>query len=276
MIRSPIRSPIRSAVSGVFERRASGGAAAFDPMTLFASGEQGVWYDPSDMSSLWQDAGRSIPVTAAGQSVAVMDDKSGNANHLTLSNAVLGEALGLRYITCNGSTTGGVTSAINFSGTSNLSIFAGIRKLTDAAMGMIAELSATVSSNNGTFWFLAGDAGGNYSINAKGTAQNYRKYSTYTAPITNVISASLTSIAANSAAAISVRVDGVLNAGTSSSTNVSSGNFGTFPLYLARRNLASLPFSGNIYGFILRGAVSTAEEIANTEAFIGEKAGVFF
>lgn len=44
--------------------------------SLFAAGEQGVWYDPSDMSTLYQDSAGTTPVTAVGQPVGLMLDKS--------------------------------------------------------------------------------------------------------------------------------------------------------------------------------------------------------
>ena len=50
---------------------------------LFANGEQGAWYDPSDLSTLFQDVEGTIPVTTDGQPVALMLDKSGNDNHAT-------------------------------------------------------------------------------------------------------------------------------------------------------------------------------------------------
>jgi hypothetical protein len=40
------------------------------------------WYDPSDISTLWKDTARTIPVTADGDLVAAMDDKSGNGNRV--------------------------------------------------------------------------------------------------------------------------------------------------------------------------------------------------
>lgn len=55
--------------------------APFAPGFLFSSTSKGVWYDPSDLSTLWQDTAGTVPVTAAGQSVARMDDKSGLGNH---------------------------------------------------------------------------------------------------------------------------------------------------------------------------------------------------
>jgi len=51
------------------------------PSELFANGEQGVWYDPSDLSTLFQDAAGTIPVTGVEQPVGLMLDKSGRGNH---------------------------------------------------------------------------------------------------------------------------------------------------------------------------------------------------
>ena len=49
---------------------------AFTPDALFAANEQGAWYDPSDMSKLFQDAAGTTPVTAVEQPVGLMLDKS--------------------------------------------------------------------------------------------------------------------------------------------------------------------------------------------------------
>lgn len=50
-------------------------------LALFAGGKQGVFYDPSDKSTLFQDVAGTIPVTKNGDPVALMRDKSGNGNH---------------------------------------------------------------------------------------------------------------------------------------------------------------------------------------------------
>ena len=57
--------------------------APFSPASLFAGGEQGGWWDPSDLSTLWQDTAATIPVTTDGQAVARINDKAGRGNHLT-------------------------------------------------------------------------------------------------------------------------------------------------------------------------------------------------
>jgi len=44
--------------------------------SMFSSGEQGFFYDPNDLSTMYQDAAGTVPVTAAGQPVGLMLDKS--------------------------------------------------------------------------------------------------------------------------------------------------------------------------------------------------------
>lgn len=48
---------------------------------MFSRGEPGAWYDPSDLSTLFQDAAGTTPVTAVEQPVGRMLDKSGRGNH---------------------------------------------------------------------------------------------------------------------------------------------------------------------------------------------------
>ena len=55
----------------------------FDPLVLFTGGKQGVWYDPSDLSTLFQDVAGTVPVTTNDNPVGKILDKSGNNNHAT-------------------------------------------------------------------------------------------------------------------------------------------------------------------------------------------------
>jgi hypothetical protein len=48
----------------------------FSPLELFASGESGVWYDPSDLTTLFQDSLGTTPVASDGDPVGLMLDKS--------------------------------------------------------------------------------------------------------------------------------------------------------------------------------------------------------
>lgn len=65
-------------------RRRRGGSAsapAFSPSTLYSSGSQGIWLDPSDLSTMFSDRAGTIPVTTPGTVVGKRLDKSGRGNH---------------------------------------------------------------------------------------------------------------------------------------------------------------------------------------------------
>jgi len=53
-----------------------GSFTAFSPSALFAANEPGVWFDPSDLTTLFQDPAGTTPVTTPGQTVGLMLDKS--------------------------------------------------------------------------------------------------------------------------------------------------------------------------------------------------------
>ena len=72
---------------GVSLRHLRGTVAGFSPFTLFAGGEEGVWYDPSDLTTLFTDVAGTTPVTTPGDAIALMLDKSGNDYHATQSTA---------------------------------------------------------------------------------------------------------------------------------------------------------------------------------------------
>ena len=53
---------------------------------LFAGGKMGLWYDFSDLSTLYQDVDGLVPVTSDGQPVQKIMDKSGNGLHAIVYN----------------------------------------------------------------------------------------------------------------------------------------------------------------------------------------------
>ena len=61
---------------------------SFEPASLFTGTDTGWAYDLADMSTLFQDAAGTTPVTAVGQPVGRCLDKSGRGNHRTQSIAL--------------------------------------------------------------------------------------------------------------------------------------------------------------------------------------------
>ena len=80
----PSSHPFGGIVSPFGQRRAGGGAAAFDPASLFANGEAGAWFEPSPTTTFADTAGTTA--AAVGDAVARMNDLSGNGNHATQSD----------------------------------------------------------------------------------------------------------------------------------------------------------------------------------------------
>jgi hypothetical protein len=59
------------------------GGSVWSPSAIFASSEVGVWYDPLDIDTLYQDNAGSTAVTAYGQRIGYLRDESGNSNNAT-------------------------------------------------------------------------------------------------------------------------------------------------------------------------------------------------
>lgn len=241
--------------------------SVFSPRSLFAAGEQGVWFDPSDLSTLFQDSGGTTPVTAAGQPVALVRDKSGRSNHLTLANCTLQQAAGLWYVAFNGTSSGGATAAINFSATDKMTVHAGLHKASDAARGIFLEL-ATLGP--GTFNMSAPDPGlGNFAFGHVGANSSFfSQVASAAAPATRV----LTGTSDLATSTLILRMNGVPSGQVTQPTG--GGNFTANVLNIGRRGGGTLFFNGRLYGLIVRGAASSAQQIASAERWMASRTGV--
>ena len=164
--------------------------------------------------------------------------------------------------------TGG---SIDFSATDRMTVWAGVTKLSDAALGAVAEISADSTVNNGAFWLLAPYTAGvnHYSSLSRGTANAIAVSAAAAdaAPDTAVLSARMDI----SAPVNELRVDSVI-AQTQTATQ-GTGNYGSYPLYIGRRNNASLPFNGRVYALLGRGAATSAALISQAERWVAAKQG---
>ena len=243
----------------------------FVPSTLFASGEEGAWYDPSDLSTMFQNSdGTGAP--AIDSPVGYIADKSGNGNHAIQATSskrpTLKQSGSLYYLEFEGA-QGLATSAIDFTGTDEMTVSAGITKDTlDTAV--IAELSGNVTGNLGSFRLAAiSTASGLYRFQSRGdgTAQasNASPFGTGTSV--------LTGIGDISGPECTIRVDGTQEA--TNTTTQGAGNYGNKTLNIgARSNGTTLFLDGRIYSLIIRGATCTATELTLLEDYIAAKTGV--
>lgn len=76
-----IKTPLSTVIGGAFwtpEATIISGQQSFSQLVkkLFSNNEQGFFYDPNDLSTMFQDSAGTIPVTGVGQPVGLMLDKS--------------------------------------------------------------------------------------------------------------------------------------------------------------------------------------------------------
>jgi len=179
-----------------------------------------------------------------------------------------------QYIKYNGSNQFLSTASVDFTATAQMSVFAGVRKLSDS-YEMIVEQSVAVGSNLGTFAVgvgsgLSGTTASAYFSASHGSAvisvnQIAQTASAYAAPLTNVL-ATQCDISGNS---VILRLNGSQVATASGSQG--TGNYGNYTLYFGMRAGTSLPFNGQEYQMIIVGKTLTAAQITSTETFVNGK-----
>lgn len=247
------------------------GGAAFSPASLFSNGERGAWYDPSDLSSMFQNSD-ATGAAAVDQPVGYIADKSGNGNHAIQATStkrpILKETGGLYYLEFDGVDDGLVSSSIDFTNNDEMSVFAGVT-LDTSGTKAVAELSENSGSNDGAFR-LTSISSNIWRYASKGdSALRNANSSGYSVPITNVLTG-LSTISGDSAI---IRIDGSQEG--SVTQDQGSGNYGNYPVNIgSRNNGASQVLDGRIYGLIVRGVLSGASKIAATESYMASKTGV--
>ena len=253
------------------------GGAAFDPVSLFASGEEGALFLPGPTTCFTDTAGTTA--AGAGDSVARINDTSGNGNHATQATAAARPVLqqtagGLWYLDFDGVDDGMATASIDFTSTDKMSVFAGVEKDSESQVGFILETSNNFSFNTGSLYMAVNSSSGtvDYEVTSRGTATAVPALlatSDDAQPALAVISATH-DISGDSSV---LRVNGAQV--DEAMADQGAGNFGDYPLNIgARNNAASVFFDGRIYGLIVRGATSTAQEISDTETFLAARSGV--
>jgi hypothetical protein len=179
------------------------------------------------------------------------------------------------YLKFDGMDDAMTTNSVDFSAGDKMTVFAGVRKLSDAA-AILAELSVQIAINNGTFYLVSGadpSPSDRYSSASRGTSTLTTAFAATTtvgnAPDTAVLSSThnisgdLSTIRRNSIA------------GTSAIADQGSGNFGDYPLFIGARNQASSYLNGHIYGMVIRGAASTSEQISATENWLNQRTAAY-
>jgi lysophospholipase L1-like esterase len=271
-IRSVIRRPIVSAMApGV------GGGAAWSPLIFFSGGEQGGWYDPSDLSTLFQDAAGTTPVTAAGQTVKRWNDKSGRGNHMSNAAATWTyqvDAAGKPYVQTDGTTRLNLVSGTTLAWGAGTATIVVSYKPTTAGQSRTIVGFGNVSNTVGTWSFESISGGplvyrrGSGSFGGNSSAS----VSTTTTTFCATIDLSGTTHATETE---NWRVNGSSPALTNyGATDTGTGNFGSNDLRIAGGGTNPSSFwSGRIYQIIVSAKKATLAELQLAETYSGDKAG---
>jgi hypothetical protein len=162
-------------------------------------------------------------------------------------------------------------SSLDLSGTDKVTVWAGVYKNSDAAFGVLAELTANAGSNNGGLAVIApGNSPTRYQWVSRGTAaaSAVTSSASFSAPHSAVFSG-VGDIAADVCA---LRINGAQVA--TDSTDQGTGNYANAVLYMGRRNNTSNPLNGKVYCIIIRGGVTDAATLALTERYVGSRMGI--
>jgi hypothetical protein len=176
----------------------------------------------------------------------------------------------LPYLSFDGFDDALTTNSIDFSATDKMTVFAGVRKLSDAALGVVVGNGV----GNGSFEMFAPRASGgsqSYAFAQRTTTvvEAIVGAATYPAPDTAV----LTGTADIGAPLVTLRRNGAQV--VSNNAALAAGNFGNFALNVGSRDGASLYFTGWLSSLIGRGAATAAGQISATEQWVNTKTGAY-
>jgi hypothetical protein len=151
-------------------------------------------------------------------------------------------------------------------------VFAGVRKNSDAAIGIVVESSADWFMNNGALALAAPNTvAANFGWNSRGSLSVIgTTANSFPAPTTQVLSG----VSSISEDILRLRQNG------SQTLNVTSdqgtGNYLAYPFYIGMRAGSSLPFNGQLYSLIVRfGTNLTTDTITSTETWVNGKTGAY-
>ncbi len=161
-----IKTPLSTVIGGAFWTPGctviGGNTPTFDQQIqkLFANNEQGFAYDPNDLTTMFQDAAGTVPVTGAGQPVGLILDKSKGlklGQNMAIASTIQGVPIGgsalTTYTVANNLIVGHVyyvqVTVSNYSGTDTV----GLAGASNDAF-LLMPPSTRLKSGNGIISFI--------------------------------------------------------------------------------------------------------------------------
>lgn len=248
---------------------ATAGPPAFDPSQLYAGGIDGAFFRTS-LSTLFQDTAGTVPVTAAGQSIALRLDMSGNGHHAMQATPANRptyqvDGNGLGYIAYSGSQYMDCGTGFNattfYLCTAYNSSAAGQRLLDARGTGTVGTVKGWYvksSAPTGDDGFVVDD--GTASIGSGHTTTNNTNHVGYFDHVT--------------ASAIRYELEGGSGLTTVSGSTLGSTTSTATSRIGAASNNATQGLIGREYGIALVKSTPTADQIANLRAWMAAQCGV--
>jgi hypothetical protein len=170
------------------------------------------------------------------------------------------------------------TNAVDFSGTGEMTVVWGGRKVSDATIGTLVELSVGSGVQNGSFMITAGgqaSAGAKYGSTLRGTALVYADTpASFSSPSSNVLSLIENIGQTNAVDEMMLRINGAAQTLTIVGANAGTGNYGSHKLYFGARAGTSL-FGNHEENFIfIRGATTPVFYLEQLENIAASKLGI--
>ena len=218
--------------------------------------------------------------TAFFDNISVRELPGNHATQATSTKRPILKLIGGKYsLLFDGVDDALATASIDFTATDKMTVFAGVRKLSDAAQGFLIETSTDANSNNGAFQVRVPGTGTAYAIGHRGTVvgELYQTLGNFASPLTDVLACSFDLQGAAITDRLKLRVDtapvALPTAVIAGPTTV--GNYGNYPLYIGSRGGTTLPFNGHLYSLLIRGAQSTDAQIVSAETYVNSKTGAY-
>lgn len=238
------------------------------PIALFTAGTTGFLYDPAQMSTLFQDAAGTVPVTAANQPVGRIKDLSGLGNHAVQTTASArplyktdGTKHWLEFDGVNDHLNTSVISWASFKATIGTGIFKGV------------DTRATIIDGVGAPRFsieAPGPSGADFAAFLWSTL-------TVTATVRHASAAPVAGVLVANFDMTNRKVGMALNGGTALSAFAASGSgvVSDGAYSIGRRSGSAQYLKGKLYGLMGISRILTSTETTQLTSFLNARTGAY-
>lgn len=199
----------------------------------------------------------------------------------TITNISLREVMPPRttYLDLDGSDDSMFTpGAFDMGATPVVTVASGFRKPLPGASTVLLETSPDATNNSNSFSIVPPAQTGTVPIRfvtCGNTAGVYVSVDVADVSLTGIVPVIAVMQSDKNAFTTSARINGGKFSVKNSNSGMTAGNFSsTQQLFFGRRNNASLPFSGRMYGAVIRGTLSNAAEVSLIEKYFSQKMGL--